>query len=1489
MSRKVCGVTTGARVPSKMSLGQLDGTRMVAMVTQPIGEERGRLEDDSHADTCLLGKGWRLVHDRGHSCQVEGFSADVGTLSLPIVDAVTVAETTEGKEVLIQINQALWKPDEDHSLLSSFQCRYSGTRLDNVPMSQDDRSEYGIVIDSDEHGRVVLPFNLKDSSTGFAIRTPDDEDLNTRPLFEITSQLPWDPNSPEHAEEERKAQLKRDFAANDRVLITSEPKRKGETRRVNLSSLWTRSTDDYLVSAIDPADGTSETDVETSSDSGGSSSSSDDGDDAMSSESNGRRRLSRFKVKQSSSSVVRRLKKLRRVNMQRTKHSYKQDAHVKAFYTADRKPKVSAEQLAKLWEIGIDKAQHTIDATTQQSVRTFDKPFSRRLRTPQALYRRNHFRGIVYTDTMMSGVKSIRGNTCAQLMVTDFYDVTLYPLKSKRKAHVAMDRYFIDRGVPTHIHSDNAKEMTTSGKWKKCLEERGGIKATTTEPESPFQNNAEREIRLLQSQALRLLQKKNASLRLWDDCFEYVAECRSRTARPNDLRLEGRVPRELIESNTVDISEWVQHGWYDDVWYWEPGSNPDKGERLGRIAGVASDVGQAMCYRIIPVQSKLPMARFQYLSRSTVRPVLPEERATDEYKARIKELDESIARLAGNPATIAEIEEIEKDYLWYGDRQSAEFSSAFKSPEPVEPEASMPDQDDAPTPEETDEYINVQVLLPRGDGYQRAKIEKRKRTVEGELIGQRHSNPVLDTRGYVARFPDGTCTDVSANVVAASLFDNCDENGNEFRMLKEIIDHRSDETAVAEDDGWIRRKANRPRERRKTTRGWQLLVEWIDGTQTWEPLSELKESYPMEICDYAYGNKISHQPAFAWWVPAYLKEKRRILSKVKKRYWKRTHKFGVELPKSAEEAYALDKKNGNTLWADAIALERENSSCAFEVLPEGAPPPRGYKKIGLNMVFDVKMGENLRRKARYCARGDQIETPPSMTYASVVSRDSVRICLMLAALNGLDVKCADVQNAYLNAEPRENVYTIAGKEWGALEGRVVVIVRSLYGLKSAGAAWAAALRQVMRDLGFFPCRADGDVWMRASVDTTFGGERSLGATNDQGQPDGHWYYEYVLIHTDDILSISKHPGKIMEAIGSVYKLKEDRKTRLQWDDPDLYLGSKVRKYRTPEDEEDLDCPLGYCWSTSGDDYVKSVIEDIQAKLGKDGRQLNANQCSPVSSGYRPELDTSPELVGDSISDFQEVIGCLRWAIELGRGDIATEVALLSRHLALPRRGHLEQAYNVVAYLKKHPYSKLVMDPTPQGHKDRYAKRFNTDADWFEFYGDVKEEIPLDAPKPMGKPVEITAYCDADHAGDKLTRRSHTGILIFLMSAPILWYSKRQATIESSTFGSEIVALRTCLELIKELRYKLRMMGVPIDGPAVVWCDNQSVAKGAAVPEAKLNKKHLGICYHAVREASAAKIWQVGFIKGEHNIADCLTKILSGTVLEKQVKQWMYRK
>ena len=171
--------------------------------------------------------------------------------------------------------------------------------------------------------------------------------------------------------------------------------------------------------------------------------------------------------------------------------------------------------------------------------------------------------------------------------------------------------------------------------------------------------------------------------------------------------------------------------------------------------------------------------------------------------------------------------------------------------------------------------------------------------------------------------------------------------------------------------------------------------------------------------------------------------------------------------------------------------------------------------------------------------------------------------------------------------------------------------------------------------------------------------------------------------------------------------------------------------------------------------------------------------------------------------------------------------------------------------------------------------FNQDADWSDFYGDVHEELPANMPEPRGNAVTISAFVDADHAGNVVTRRSHTGIVIFVQNAPIMVYSKRQNTVEAATFGSEFVALRVCKDLIVALRYKLRMFGVPIDGPANVFCDNRGVVKNVSVPESVLMKKHNAINYHAVREAAAAKILRVGKEDGMTNIADLFTKVLTG--------------
>ena len=109
----------------------------------------------------------------------------------------------------------------------------------------------------------------------------------------------------------------------------------------------------------------------------------------------------------------------------------------------------------------------------------------------------------------------------------------------------------------------------------------------------------------------------------------------------------------------------------------------------------------------------------------------------------------------------------------------------------------------------------------------------------------------------------------------------------------------------------------------------------------------------------------------------------------------------------------------------------------------------------------------------------------------------------------------------------------------------------------------------------------------------------------------------------------------------------------------------------------------------------------------------------------------------------------------------------------------------------------------------------------------------------------------------------------------MWYSKRQNTVESSTFGSEAIALKMAVEMIEGLRYKLRMMGIPLHGPANVFCDNSSLVINATHPESTLKKKHNDIAYHRIREAEEASVARTTHEDGATNLADILTKCLPG--------------
>ena len=170
------------------------------------------------------------------------------------------------------------------------------------------------------------------------------------------------------------------------------------------------------------------------------------------------------------------------------------------------------------------------------------------------------------------------------------------------------------------------------------------------------------------------------------------------------------------------------------------------------------------------------------------------------------------------------------------------------------------------------------------------------------------------------------------------------------------------------------------------------------------------------------------------------------------RYHKRTHKFGIKVPKTFNDCVRIDKENGNTLWQDALRKEMRKVHIAFQILGDDEGPPPTFQEIRCHLVFDVKM-EDFQQTARLVTGGHMTETPASVTYASVVSRESVRIALTLVALNDLEVKTADIENAYLSAPVGEKIWRRLGPEFETDAGKRALIVRALYGLKSAGASF----------------------------------------------------------------------------------------------------------------------------------------------------------------------------------------------------------------------------------------------------------------------------------------------------------------------------------------------------------------------------------------------------------------------------------------------------
>ena len=1143
---------------------------------------------------------------------------------------------------------------------------------------------------------------------------------------------------------------------------------------------------------------------------------------------------------------------------------YSYHRFISATSSTEHRSSVPVDVLAKRWGTSVATAQQTLKTTLQRGVRYLQGTLSRRFRTRQKQLECRYLNTRMYTDTLFKEKTSARGNTCFQLFVTAEGFVAGEAMKSKADAWEALNNVCRDFGVPRLLVSDNAKEETL-GNWNRVVKHHL-IKQRVTEPHSGWQNRCEDEIREVRKHYSRIMAIHKCPDAFWDFGLEYVIKLRQFLVR----RAAGdRAPLETVTGETPDTSEYMDFDFFQWVKYRDSTMDKDDPIKLGRWLGVAHNVGTALTYWVLKENG-------QVIARSTVQPLTAEE-VKDEVEQQARNIfDKMVKETFGDydPTTLQVFDNDElmesndvnvpgvgdahtniqnKTGYNKGSQGEAGYVLGEQGSNKGEIEGSNDKVNDSIRG--PDLFQNAEIFLPHGDRNEIAKVIGRKRDSDGNYIGRAHTNPRLDSRIFTVRFPDGDEKDITYNLLAEHLFSQVDAEGNQYRLFREIINHRKGKSALDKADQY-RIGSNGRRTMKKSTSGWDFEVEWKDGSTSWLPMKDLKETNAVELAQYAKANRLLEEPAFEWWAPMVLKKMVRLIKMSKSRHVRRGYKFGIRVPTSVEEALQLDKENGNTLWFDAIMKEMSNVRIAFELIDSGSKPPPGYKKVDLMMIFDIKM--DFTRKARLVARGDLTDTPSTLTYSSVVSRESVRIAFLIAALNDLDLMMFDVGNAYLNAYTKEKLYCIAGKEFGPdEEGRLMIIRRALYGLKSSGAAYRAHFATTLMELGYKSCRADPDVWMRT-------------ATKDNGFE----YYEYILTYVDDCLIISHDPKKIIQS------LTEEYKYRLKdVGEPTRYLGAEVGKH-------DVNSDGTATWYMSARLYLKQAILEIERKWGNITKLFPRQVLdTPMLAGSHPELDTTDFLDDEDTQLYQSYVGVLRWAVELGRVDLAHAAGVMARFSAAPRQGHMVDIIRIFCYCKKHLDSKIVFDATLKEFDDIEWVQH----DWRQFYPDINGELmPHGQPKALGNGVQINLFCDAAHATCHSTRRSTTGIIMFINGAPISWYSKRQNTIESSTFGSEFVALRIAVEMNEALRYKLRMMGIPILGETNCFCDNQSVVTNSVLPQSTLAKKHNSVAYHKVRESVAMGAVRIAHEKGKFNLSDCLTKFLPAPSFRRCIQCILWR-
>jgi len=366
---------------------------------------------------------------------------------------------------------------------------------------------------------------------------------------------------------------------------------------------------------------------------------------------------------------------------------------------------------------------------------------------------------------------------------------------------------------------------------------------------------------------------------------------------------------------------------------------------------------------------------------------------------------------------------------------------------------------------------------------------------------------------------------------------------------------------------------------------YNVMIEWENGEITAEPLNIIAADDPVTCAIYARENGLLDLPGWKRFKPIAKREKKylRMVNQAKLRsfHTSKRYQYGYEIPKSYDDAMCLDCQNRNDKWAQAIKEEMESINSYKVFTNHGSTPPPDHRKIRVHFVFAVK--HDGRHKARLVADGHLTATPLESVYLGVVSLRGIRILVFLAELNGLELWSTDVGNAYLEATTSEKLYIIAGPEFGELKGNVLVFHKAHYGLRTSGKRWHERFAKCLQDLGFQPCIAEPDIWLRRNGDI----------------------YEYLGVYVDDLAIVAKNPKELAD------KLINDYGFKLKGTGPmTFHLGCDFTR-----DPDGVLC-------LSPTKYIMKVVDTYKRLFGSSPPHA---VTSPVEKGDHPEMDTSQLL------------------------------------------------------------------------------------------------------------------------------------------------------------------------------------------------------------------------------------------------------------------------